>query len=295
MNFREIIKEVLAVLNYPLPILDKLTIGKLLFLLFALLLLSWIARFTKRLLIRRVFADQQEIGRQFAVVQITQYFIYVIGVAIALNSVGYKLNAFFLASSALLVGVGIGLQQTFNDLVCGLILLFEGSVKVGDIIELDSVMGRVTSIGIRTSAVETREGIVIIVPNSKFIVDNVINWSRSQKATRFLIKVGVAYGSDVRLVEQKLIEAAREQSYVVETPEPPFVVFRNFGDNSLEFELMFWTHNMWEIEIIESDIRFSIDALFRANDITIAFPQRDIHIKIEEKEVHKLAYLKTNS
>lgn len=238
-------------------------------------------------LMEKVFAHKlifniTEEGKRFAVIQISRYIVVTLAIVIGLSSIGVNLGLLWGGLAALLVGLGFGIQQTFNDLVSGLILLIEGTVKVGDIIEIESVaIGKVISIGIRVSTVETRDGINIIVPNSKFVVDNVINWSGSASATRFTVSVGVAYGSDTLLVKEKLLEITENQEFVVHHPETPIVLFKNFGDSALEFELYFWTYEIWDIEIIKSKMRFDIDAIFRKNNITIAFPQRDIHFKID--------------
>jgi len=136
-------------------------------------------------------------GRAWAFYQIVKYVIVIIVMVLILDSIGVKITILLAGSAALLVGVGLGLQQTFNDFVSGIILLFEGTVSVGDIVEVAGIVGKVQKIDIRTSQIETRDSIVIIVPNSKLINDNVINWSHNRKETRFSLTVGVAYGSDV--------------------------------------------------------------------------------------------------
>lgn len=229
-------------------------------------------------LIKRTKVDQ---GRRFAFIQIIKYFIYTISVVVAIESLGLNLGVLLASSAALFVGLGLGLQQTFNDFISGIILLFEGSIEVGDVVEVGSLVGRVKEIGIRTSKVETRESIYIIVPNSKFVGDNVTNWSHNRKSTRFDITVGVAYGSDVDLVKKCMLGCAKRHNLIVKTPAP-FVRFANFGNSSLDFELYFWTDEAFWVENTKSDLRFMIDKLFREHEITIAFPQRDIHIKTNE-------------
>lgn len=290
------------ILNYNLVDVDgyNFTVYRLFLLLFIFIGIRLSVWFIRKLLLNRFrLVRSIDKGKQFAIIQLTTYIIYVIGVTIAFEIAGVGLSIFWAGSAALLVGVGLGLQQTFNDLVSGLILLFEGSVRVGDIIELDGVLvGKVISIGLRTSTLDTRDSIVIIVPNSKFIVEKVINWSSNNRPTRFIVSVGVVYNSDVLLVQKLLIEAAMQQEDVVKIPqstspsplerEMPFVRFQNFGESSLEFDLLFWTTNMWEIEIIKSHIRFTIDKLFRENNIILAFPQRDLHFKIDDEWIEKL-------
>lgn len=281
--------DLLKIKDYQFKVFDLFI---LVFIYLATRILVW---FTEKIFIHQFLLKSADKGKKFAMARISSYLLYILGVALALESIGVGVSIIWAGSAALLVGIGFGMQQTINDWISGIILLLEGTIKVGDMIELDTqTVGRVKSIDIRTSTVETRDSILIIIPNSSLIVNNVINWSRNFRATRFLVTVGVAYGSDVRLVEQKLIEAARKQKDVVSYPEEPFVHFKNFGDNSLEFELLFWTTNIWDIEIVKSDIRFNIDALFRENEIVIAFPQRDIHIKVDQSEREELNQLLEN-
>ncbi|OJJ18922.1 hypothetical protein BKI52_24785 [marine bacterium AO1-C] len=272
---------------------SNLTVGRILTDILVLIIIYASARlliwFLQRVITRRLAKVKAiDRGKQFAILQITKYVIYVIAISIMLNRMHIG-SALLAGSAALFVGIGFGLQQIANDLISGLIILFEGRVKVGDMVEMNATVGRVTSIGVRTSTVETRDSIEIIVPNSKFMSDNVINWSSNRSVTtRFQIAVGVAYGSNVELVKEKLIEAAYAHEDIVSKPEKPYVLFKDFADNSLNFELNFWTSNTWDIEIVQSDLRFTIDKLFREVDITIAFPQRDIHLTVDDKDVTKL-------
>jgi len=272
---------------------SNLTVGRILTDMLVLIIIYASARlliwFLQRVITRRLSKVKAiDRGKQFAILQITKYIIYVIAISIMLNRMHIG-SALLAGSAALFVGIGFGLQQIANDLISGLIILFEGRVKVGDMVEMNATVGRVTSIGVRTSTVETRDSIEIIVPNSKFMSDNVINWSSNRSATtRFQIAVGVAYGSNVELVKEKLIEAAYAHEDIVSKPEKPYVLFKDFADNSLNFELNFWTSNTWDIEIVQSDLRFMVDKLFREVNITIAFPQRDVHLTVDDKDVTKL-------
>jgi small-conductance mechanosensitive channel len=182
-------------------------------------------------------------------------------------------------SAALLVGIGLGIQQIFNDIASGLFILFERNLKVNDVVQIEeNIIGRVLSIGLRTSKLETRDNIIMIIPNSKFISDNVINWSHIEVKTRFKVEIGVAYGSDVELVKNVLLECAKQHKDITNKPQP-FVRFNDFGDSSLDFQLFFWTRKAFRVENIKSDLRFQIDIEFRKNDIIIPFPQTDVHLK----------------
>ncbi|MEM9525621.1 MAG: mechanosensitive ion channel domain-containing protein, partial [Bacteroidota bacterium] len=218
-------------------------------------------------------------GSQFAINRLLTYFVYLIGVLLVIQAMGFDLRVIWTGAAALLVGIGIGLQQTFNDLICGIIILFERSVKVGDVVELTGhQVGTVRKVGARTSVVETRDDIIIFVPNSKLIGENVTNWSHVRRTARFHVMVGVAYGSDTELVKKLLLQVAEDHPKIMKSPKP-FVRFLDFGSSSLDFDLLFWSRDFIRIENIKSDLRFSIDAAFRANNIEVPFPQRDLWIR----------------
>lgn len=222
--------------------------------------------------------NKVNVGSQYAINQLLQYFVYVIALLIALETIGLSLTVIWGGAAALLVGIGLGLQETFKDLFSGIILLFERSVEVGDVVEVDGMIGTVRKIGVRTSLVETRDNITVIVPNSKLIIENVINWSHFDNKARFMVGVGVAYGSDTKLVKELLLKVARQNEYILRHPSP-FVRFTNFGDSSLDFEIHFWTHELIILEDIKSDLRFAIDQAFRDNNVNIPFPQRDVWMR----------------
>ncbi len=209
------------------------------------------------------------------------YIIWILVILFILELIGVELTILLAGSAALLVGVGIGMQQIFNDSISGFFLLFERSLKINDVVEMDGIIGKVRDIGIRTSRIVTRDNIEMIVPNSKLVSATVINWSANDHKTRFFLKIGVAYGSNIHLVKKILIEVAETHSLILKSPSP-IVLFTDFADSSLNFELGFWTKNTFEHRTILSDLRFAIDKKFRENNINIPFPQRDIHI-IEKK------------
>ncbi|UXP31686.1 mechanosensitive ion channel [Reichenbachiella agarivorans] len=263
---------------------ELLHVGEYQIMVFHVLALAGIFLGTKLILfvIYRVFLKQIERknfdkGRSLAFYQIIKYVLIVVAIALGLETMGIKLTLLLAGSAALLVGLGLGIQQFFNDLVSGLVLLVEGTVTVGDIVELDGLVGKITEINMRTSNVATRDGIMIIVPNSKLVSDNVINWSHNREATRFKVNVGVAYGTDLETAERLILDAALNTEHVSKTPAP-FSRFIDFGNSSLDLEVYFWTKNMWHIEYVKSEIRKRIYKSFNQNKITIPFPQRDIHI-----------------
>jgi len=217
-------------------------------------------------------------GRSYALLQFVKYIVYTSALLIAMEVIGVSISVLWGGAAALMVGIGLGLQQTFNDLVSGIILLIEGSVQVGDIMEMDGIVGTVTSIGIRTSKIETRDRISILIPNSKLVGDKAINWSHNEEPTRFQVNVGVAYSSDVELVTSLLLQAANEHKNILKTP-PPRVQFKDFGNSSLDFMLHFFSYEYLPVEFTKSDLRYRITQLFRENNVEIPFPQTDLWLR----------------
>ncbi len=219
-----------------------------------------------------------DVGSQFAVNQLVKYVVYLIAIIVCFNVLGIDMSLILGGAAALLVGIGLGLQQTFNDFISGLVILFERSVSVGDLLEFDSTVGMVKKIGMRASTIETRGNTIIVVPNHLLVNEKVINWNHFNQRVRFSVDVGVAYGSDTALVKKLLLRSVADNPYVEKFPAP-FMRFQNFGNSSLDFSLYFFSRNLLVIEDIKSDIRLEIDQLFRDHNITIPFPQSDIHIK----------------
>ncbi|MCB9192726.1 MAG: mechanosensitive ion channel [Flavobacteriales bacterium] len=244
----------------------------------AILLTYAFTKLIRKAIVERGNVTELEKGRRQSVFQLAQYGIWVVVILLALEGLGFQITLLLAGSAALLVGIGLGLQEVFKDFVSGVILLFDGTIRVSDIIEVDGVVGRVKEIRLRASEIETRDGIVMIIPNSAFITGHVVNWTHNRKLTRFNVVVGVAYGSDVRKVERVLIECAKNHPDVVKTPEP-FVFFSDFADSQLTFTLHFFSRSVFAIEFLRSDLRFAINQAFIENNITIPFPQRDVYIK----------------
>jgi len=255
------------------------TVYEILIILLLLVSTILLMRVLKRVFRARERRKEFDPGRSHAILQILKYVVYIAVILISLEIVGIKITLLLAGSAALLVGLGLGLQQIFQDIMSGIAILFEGSLKVGDIVEIqDNIIGRVIEIGLRTSKIETRDNIIMVVPNSKFVTDIVINWSHMEKKTRFHIDVGVAYGSDVEKVSKVLLQCAEDINKISKTPAP-FVRFSDFGNSSLDCQFYFWTTETFQVEYIKSEIRYKIDSAFRANGIHIPFPQRDVHIK----------------
>jgi len=241
--------------------------------------------FIKKILFRKNNLNKLDTGNVYALFKIIKYFIWIAAIGISLDTIGIKLTLLLAGSAALLVGIGLGLQQTFNDILSGIILLSERSIKVDDILEIDGDIVMIQEIGLRTSKGLNRDHISIIIPNSLITTNKVINWSHQAKKTRFRINVGVAYGSDVDLVVKVLENSVLEHNEISdkEFVEARFVEFNN---SSLDFQVLFFSENVFRIEKTKSDIRKIINRNFIANNIKIPFPQMDVHFDADLKREH---------
>ena len=258
---------------------QRITVSLIIFaaaLLYASFVISWIFR---ALLTVGVFA-KREVGEgvKNSVGRLVHYAVVFIGFLLALTALGVELTKLTIIISALGVGIGFGLQTVVNNFVCGLIMLFERPVRIGDYIELGGVWAEIRKIGLRATVVRTFDAADIVVPNSDLISNQVTNWTLTDRLVRRIIPVGVAYGSDVPLVTETLMKCAQASSNVLKMPAPQ-VLFRNFGESSLDFELRVWISNVDDMLVVESDLRHDIDRRFRDKGIEIAFPQRDLHIR----------------
>lgn len=240
---------------------------------------AWfVLRWMRRILALARHRKRLTVGQEFAYMQVTRYFVFFLTLALVLYTFHIKITALILGSTALLIGIGLGLQQVFVDFVSGFFLLMERSVRVNDIIEISNFVCKVKEIGVRTSKVVTRDGIIVVVPNSKIISDNVINWSMNGTTTRFTLSVRVAYGSDTQKVKKVLLDCAVRHQEVSKNPKP-ICRLTDFGESALKFDLLFFSKSRFRIEEVLSDLRFMIDSEFRKNNIRIPFPQHDIHLR----------------
>ncbi len=232
---------------------------------------------------RFLLNPKKEISRDkkanyYALYQFTRYIIWTIAIVVIMENLGINSDIFKIGGGALLVGVGLGMQGVFINFISGIILMIEGSLKVGDILEVDGDVVKMTEIGLRTSKGINRDNVSIIIPNSQITDSKVINWSHQRDATRFMIAVGVAYGSDADLVSDILVECAKEHPSV-DNKRKIQAMFRDFGESSLNFDLVFYSYESFRIEKIKSDLRFTINRKFIENGISIPFPQVDVHMK----------------
>jgi len=218
-----------------------------------------------------------------AVEKIINYFIIFLIILFALRVVNMPLTLFTFLGGAVAIGVGFGAQNLINNFISGFIVMAEQPIKIGDLIEIEGNFAMVEEIGARCTRIRTGGNVHILVPNSSFLEKNIINWTLSDKEVRAQVTVGVIYGSPVRELERIMLQVADEHKKVRTVPKP-FVLFNDFGDNALIFDLYFWIsmNRIMDRRIIESDIRFRIDELFREAGIVIAFPQQDVHLDVQQ-------------
>lgn len=205
------------------------------------------------------------------------YIIVIVGVIISLNIIGLPLTALTVVAGGLSVGIGFGMQELINNFISGFILLFERSIGLGDVVKVDEMVGRVEKIGIRSMRISGRDNVDIIVPNGRFLSQTVTNFTGVDKKVRMNVSVGVGYESRPREVEKALLESV-DHPRILKDP-PPKVQFVDFGDSSLNFDLMVWTNDVFQIPDTASELRFAIWDVFEKYGISIPFPQRDLHIR----------------
>ncbi len=262
---------------------DKsMTLGLLLWLCLLVAGLIFVTGLLKRWVFLRVLERSRvDEGVRQGVATLLGYVIMVIGFMIILQTAGIDLTTLNVLAGAIGIGVGFGLQSVVQNFICGIIILLERPIKVGDRVELreEKIHGRVSRIGMRSSVILTNDNVSIIVPNSKFVTDSVTNWSYGEPTIRFRIPVSVAYGSDPREVERALLEAAASSDDVLQLPMPT-VRFFAFGESALEFELLAWTSGLLHrAGMFKSNLNFAIHDSLKEHEIQVPFPQRDLHIR----------------
>jgi len=285
-NLREILRDyldpVFNILNYRIFTLGEAQITPLniIYLIVLTGLLFWLSNKFKNIFVERVLGKTHlDLGARIAIGTIIRYVVLLVGFLIIVQTVGINLTTLNVLAGAVGIGVGFGLQNVASNFISGLIILFERPVKVGDRIQVGDVDGKVTGIGARSTTVRTNDNITIIVPNSKFIEENVVNWSFANQSVRFRVPVGVAYDSDLNLVKKLLLEVAEENADVLRDPKAA-VRLIEFGDSAINLELWVWTKEKLQRKtVFISALNFAIWEKFRAGGIEIPFPQTDLHIK----------------
>ncbi|WP_320815168.1 mechanosensitive ion channel family protein [Flavobacterium sp.] len=269
----ELIKDILS---YKIGIGEIGIKASTLFLLILVLLItSIVLRFIRVVATRKLPLEDKY--KFISFFQFIRYIVFAFAFIITLQMNGVNMSFLLTASAALLVGLGFAMQQLFQDVISGILIIIDQSLHVGDIVEVDGRVGKVLEIKLRTTRVVTRNNRVMVIPNHKFMLDTLFNWTQNSFTNREQVNVGVAYGSDVQLVKKILLQCAEEAPEVVKEPRP-VVLFEDFADSSLNFSLYFYVDNGMNSPGIQSDLRFRIDAAFRENKVSIPFPQRDIHV-----------------
>lgn len=216
-------------------------------------------------------------GLRFATAKITRYVILIVGVFVAIGTLGIDTGAIMASGAVLLVGIGFGLQRLADNFISGLLVLIERPIKKGDFIDAGGVLGTVEDIGLRATLVTSRDGVQVILPNSNLMSSTVINYSAPSPERRFQIDIGVAYETDLDLAVKVITDVARAEPKVLDTPAPE-VRHMGFGDSAIQLVLLVWIADAKEDLIVGSRLRFALDRAFRQHKISIPFPQRDVHM-----------------
>ena len=284
----------LKIINIERPVVDGLvafftdpiTVGSATFslwhivLFFLIIWLSIVVSKMIRVLLEEDVLDKFSLGKgvPHTIAVMVRYSLITIGVLLAIAAVGFPLDRLSIMFGAFGIGIGFGLQSIFNNIVSGFVLLFERPIQIGDTIEVGTLMGKVKSMGIRSSNVRTFEGAEVIVPNGQLISNEVVNWTLSDQKRRIEIIAGVAYGSDPHLVRTVLLQALEKNPEIVKDPSPN-VFFNELGESSLNFRLLFWVANFKDWMRVRNDVMFAIHDALKEAGIEIPFPQRDLHLR----------------
>ena len=278
-------------LSVPVTTIGKteITLWTIVYFFFLTVILFYVTGKLRRWIVYKLLAKSKiDLGVRIATGTIFRYIILAIGLIIVLQTVGVDLSTLTILAGALGIGIGFGLQNITNNLVSGIIILFERPIKVGDRIEVGKVSGDVVRISIRSTTIITNDNISIIVPNSEFISSTVINWSHIDRNIRLNFPVDVSYNEDPQKVRKLLLEVAEENTGVLKEPKSD-VLFDKFGDSSLVFNLRVWTREYINRPgVLKSQLYYAIFEKFKKNGIKIPFPQRDVHIKNTEFTVHSV-------
>lgn len=251
------------------------TLGALAALILAFVVTSFLLKTIRKFVTRKLPPDDK--NKFVSIFQFIQYLVYVYVFMFTLDASGVDIKVLLTASAAIFLGLGFALQQLFQDLISGIFIILDQSLRVGDIIEVEGRVCRVEKISLRSTRALTLNNRVMVIPNHKFLSDILFNWTQNSNEVREKVSVGVAYGSNTQLVEKVLLQVVSQNPHVLKSPKPT-VLFENFGDSSLDFSVYFFTDDAFTSPKLLSDLRFKIDQEFRSNGITIPFPQRDVHL-----------------
>ena len=280
---------VLRLLNPTITLLDSvaLTVGDTRISIYLLLkggviaaILLWIAAGASNVLQTRLRSTRRLTPSvQVLIGQLAKFTFLFVAIVIALNTIGIDLTALAIFSGAVGVGIGFGLQKIVSNLISGIILLMDRSIKPGDVIEVGGTYGRVTSLGARYASVLTRDGTEHLIPNEELIISRVVNWSHSNPNVRQKVPVGISYKSDIELAKRLILEACAETARILKHPEPNCLL-RGFGDSSVDLEARYWINDPSEgIANVASEMLFRVWHKFAEHGIEIPYPQRDLHLR----------------
>jgi potassium efflux system protein len=257
----------------------KITILNVAYLIIFLVFFTFLSRVIRDALQNRVLPRTRlDIGARASFVNIVIYAFWILAIYTGINILGINLSSLAFMAGALGIGIGFGLQNVVNNFVSGVILLFDPSIQVGDMVQIGEDWGTVNRINIRTTIVQTFDNASLIIPNSQMLSNKVTNWSFKDPKVRRQVDVGVAYGSDVQLVRNILLQIVGDMPEILNDPAPR-VDFTEFGDSALIFRVRFWIPSPEFWLSAPTELRFRIDEEFKKSDIEIAFPQQDIHIR----------------
>ena len=254
----------------------NITVFTIISLIIAFIITNIVLKFLRKLITKKIPLEDK--SRFVSVFQFLQYLIYLFVVMFTLNASGVNISVLLTASAAIFLGLGFALQQLFQDLISGVLMIVDQSMKVDDIIEIEGRVCKVEKISLRSTKAVTRNNRVMVIPNHIFMSNVLFNWTQNSKIVREDLSVNVAYGSDTNLVKNILLDAAKSHQDILRQPNA-IVLFENFGDSALEFILYFFVKDPFISPKIKSDLRFIIDQKFRENSVNIPFPQRTIHIQ----------------
>jgi len=257
----------------------KITIINVVYLIIFLIFFTFLSRIIREALQNRVLPRTRlDIGARASFVNVVIYTFWILAIYTGINILGINLSSLAFMAGALGIGIGFGLQNIVNNFISGIILLFDPSIQVGDMVQIGDDWGTVNRINIRTTIIQTFDNASLILPNSEMISNKVTNWSFKDPKVRRQVDVGVAYGSDVQLVHKILLQIVNDMPEIMNDPAPR-VDFRDFADSALIFRIRFWISSPDYWLTAPTELRFKIDEEFKKNGIEIAFPQQDIHIR----------------
>ncbi|RLB18935.1 MAG: mechanosensitive ion channel family protein [Deltaproteobacteria bacterium] len=257
----------------------KITIINIAYLIIFLIFFTFLSRAIKKALQNRVLPRTRlDIGARASFVNVGIYSFWILAIYTGINILGINLSSLAFMAGALGIGIGFGLQNIVNNFISGIILLFDPSIQVGDMVQIGEDWGTVNRINIRTTIVQTFDNASLIIPNSQMLSNRVTNWSFKDPKVRRQVDVGVAYGSDVQKVRTILLQIVNDMPEIMDDPAPR-VDFRDFADSALIFRVRFWISSPEFWLVAPTELRFRIDEEFKKNGIEIAFPQQDIHIR----------------